>query len=150
MLTHQVQKVAHATNIQEIQPADIFFLDKCKLISRLFKMLKSRTFNIRLISSSFLSRDDSTGGSAHCQTDEIFKITRQNCIACKVKISFFRIAGTKKYIWEKRAKNTRICLPLSFWRLIPCVDLLSRIHGAKQSWNSKLEENFWTDTSIYH
>ena len=39
---------------QEIQLADVFFLDKYKLISRLFKMLKSRNFNIRLISSSFL------------------------------------------------------------------------------------------------
>ena len=97
-------------------------------------MLKSRNFNIRLRSSSFLWYGDSTGGSAHCQTDKIFKITWQNCIACKVKISFFCIAGTKKYIWKKRAKNTRICSPLSFQKSVPCVDLLSRIHGAKQSW----------------
>jgi len=39
-----------------------FFLDKCKFISRLFKMLKSRNFNIKLISSSFLWCGDSTGG----------------------------------------------------------------------------------------
>ena len=39
-----------------------FFRDKCKFISRLFKMLKSRNFNIRLISSSFLWYGDSTGG----------------------------------------------------------------------------------------
>ena len=97
-------------------------------------MLKSRNFNIRLRSSSFLWYGDSTDGSAHCQTDKIFKITWQNCIACKVKISFFCIAGTKKYIWKKRAKNTRICSPLSFQKSVPCVDLLSRIHGAKQSW----------------
>ena len=44
----------------------IFFLDKCKFISRLFKMLKSRNFNIRLISSSFLWYGDSTADSAHC------------------------------------------------------------------------------------
>ena len=90
-------------------------------------MLKSRNLNIRFISSSFLWYGDSTGGSAHCQTDEIFKITWQNCIACKVKISFFRIAGTKKYIWEKSAKNTRICLPFSFYTR-------GQFHGAKQSW----------------
>ena len=33
-------KKAHPTKIQEIQPADNFFLDKCKFFSLLFKLLK--------------------------------------------------------------------------------------------------------------
>ena len=135
MLTHQILRRRIKLEFKKLHMLLTYRkFNKRKFISRLFKMLKSRNFNIRLRSSSFLWYGDSTGGSAHCQTDKIFKITWQNCIACKVKISFFCIAGTKKYIWKKRAKNTRICSPLSFQKSVPCVELLSRIHGAKQSW----------------
>ena len=37
-----VKKRARATKVQEIQPADNFFLDKCKFFSLPFKLLKSR------------------------------------------------------------------------------------------------------------
>ena len=53
-----VKKRARATNIQEIQPADNFFLDKCKFFSLPFKLLKSRN-----LSSSLLRYGDSTCGS---------------------------------------------------------------------------------------
>ena len=48
-------KKAHPTKIQEIQPADNFFLDKCKFFSLLFKLLKSRN-----LSSSLLWYSNST------------------------------------------------------------------------------------------
>ena len=56
-------------------------------------------------------------------------------MACRVKIFFFRIAGTKKYVWEKRAKNTRICLPSRSQFLALSFFLASTLQtGAKQSW----------------
>ena len=73
-------------------------------------------------------------------------------MACKVKISFFRIAGTKKYIWEKKGKKYKDLLTFVLLEGQFLAGLIFFLASTVQS-NlefSKLEEKFWIDTSIYH
>ena len=95
--------VAHATEVQEIQPGEIYIFSrqiKCKFISRLIKLLKSRN-----LSSSFLSSPSrqimapSTCSSLLDWWNFLNNLTKLNLLYSK-DISFVRITGTKKNVWE--------------------------------------------------
>ena len=79
-----------------------FFRDKCKFISRLIKLLKSRN-----LSSSFLSSPSrhimapSTCTSLLNWWNYLNNLTKLHRLYSKdIYISFVRIAGTKKNVWE--------------------------------------------------